>query len=228
MSGRPTSCVATRTPSCLHLGCGLDTRAFRINPPPTVLWFDLDQPGVIELRRKLYDETDAYRMIGSSVTDPGWLEPIPTGRPTLVVAEGLLMYLAEREVRELLGRLTDRFDSGELLFDTLSPSGPRLSKLFTDGIVKWGIRDARDIEGMGSRAPIRRASLRGGGLPSRFRSPRSAWILPADVCDADAQLRRGEPVRVLGLSELCFLTSMPSGDSTRTASSGSGRAARRC
>ena len=37
--------------------------------------------------------------------------------------------------------------NGELLFDATSPSGPRLSKLFTHGIVKWGIRDARDIEG---------------------------------------------------------------------------------
>ena len=61
----------------LHLGCGLDTRAFRINPPPTVQWFDLDQPGVIELRRRLYDESDTYRMIGSSVTDPGWPDQIP-------------------------------------------------------------------------------------------------------------------------------------------------------
>jgi O-methyltransferase involved in polyketide biosynthesis len=130
----------------LHLGCGLDTRAFRIDPPSTVQWFDLDQPGVVELRRRLYDETDAYRMIGSSVTDPGWLEQTPTGRPTLVVAEGLLMYLTEREVRELLARLTDRFPSGEMLFDTLSPSGPRLSKVFTKGIVKWGIRGAREIE----------------------------------------------------------------------------------
>jgi O-methyltransferase involved in polyketide biosynthesis len=64
----------------------------------------------------------------------------------VVVAEGLLMYLSEHEVRELLQRLTDRFGSGELLFDTLSPAGPRLSKLFTKGIVKWGIRDAREIE----------------------------------------------------------------------------------
>ena len=64
----------------LHLGCGLDTRAMRIQPPPTVQWFDLDQPGVIELRRKLYDDTDTYHMIGSSVTDPEWLEP-DTGRP---------------------------------------------------------------------------------------------------------------------------------------------------
>jgi O-methyltransferase involved in polyketide biosynthesis len=131
----------------LHLGCGLDTRALRIQPPPTVQWFDLDQPGVIELRRKLYDETDAYRMIGSSVTDPGWLDQIPTGWPAVVVAEGLLMYITEREVRELFARLIDWVGHGELLFDTTAPSGPRLSKLFTHGIVKWGVRDARGIEG---------------------------------------------------------------------------------
>jgi methyltransferase (TIGR00027 family) len=130
----------------LHLGCGMDTRAFRLNPPATVDWFDVDQPGVIDLRRKLYDERDGYRMIGSSVTDAVWLDQIPTGRPTLVVAEGLLMYLSEREVWELLQRLTDRFGSGELIFDTLSPLGPRLSLVFTKGIVKWGIRDVREIE----------------------------------------------------------------------------------
>ena len=130
----------------LHLGCGLDTRAFRLEPPSTVQWFDLDQPGVIALRRKLYDETDAYHMIGSSVTDPSWLDQIPTGRPTLVVAEGLLMYLTEPDVRDLLTRLTDRFPSGEMLFDTLSPAGPKLSKITTNGIVTWGIGDARELE----------------------------------------------------------------------------------
>ncbi|MEB3981757.1 class I SAM-dependent methyltransferase [Mycobacterium sp. 663a-19] len=130
----------------LHLGCGLDGRAFRIGVPPSVLWFDVDQPSVIELRRRLYDDTEGYRMIGSSVTDPGWLDEIPTGRPTLVVAEGLLMYLTESEVRQLLDRLTDRFTHGELHFDTLSALAPKLSKVFTRGIIKWGIRDAREIE----------------------------------------------------------------------------------
>src|ERR1700742_855192 len=33
----------------LHLGAGLDGRAFRLEVPPAVLWFDLDQPSVIEL-----------------------------------------------------------------------------------------------------------------------------------------------------------------------------------
>jgi O-methyltransferase involved in polyketide biosynthesis len=130
----------------LHLGCGLDARAFRVNPPATALWYDLDQPGVIELRRKLYEERDGYRMIGSSVTDVEWLDQIPTDRPALVIAEGLLMYLTESDVRELLGRLTDRFSSGEVVFDTLSSIGPRLSRIFSKGIVKWGTRDVRELE----------------------------------------------------------------------------------
>jgi O-methyltransferase involved in polyketide biosynthesis len=106
----------------------------------------VDQPGVIELRRRLYEDTERYHMIGSSVTDPHWLADIPTGLPTLVVAEGLLMYLQEREVRRLLARLTDQFGSGEMLFDTLSALAPLLSKVFTRGIIKWGIRHARDLE----------------------------------------------------------------------------------
>jgi methyltransferase (TIGR00027 family) len=130
----------------LHLGCGMDTRAFRLHPPETVQWFDVDQPDVIALRRKLYDEGDGYRMIGSSVTDEAWLDEVPTDRPMLMVAEGLVMYLTEPQVRTLLQRLTDRFSSGELVFDTVSPMGPRLSKVLTKGITKWGIRDARDIE----------------------------------------------------------------------------------
>ena len=129
----------------LHLGCGLDGRVFRLDPPPSVLWFDLDQPGVIELRRRLYSDTGQYRMIGSSVTDPQWLDDVPGGRPTLVVAEGLLMYLPEQDVRELLDRFTDRFEYGELHFDTISPLGPPLSKVFTNSIVKWGIHNARDM-----------------------------------------------------------------------------------
>jgi O-methyltransferase involved in polyketide biosynthesis len=128
----------------LHLGCGLDGRAFRLGAPN--LWFDVDQPSVIELRRRLYDDTEHYRMIDSSVTDPQWLDQIPTGRPTLVIAEGLLMYLSEAEVRQLLERLTDRFDCGEMLFDTLWALAPLMSKVLTKGIIKWGIRDVREME----------------------------------------------------------------------------------
>lgn len=129
----------------LHLGCGLDGRAFRLGVPPSVTWFDVDQPSVIGLRSRLYDDTEGYRMIGSSVTELQWLDQVPTGRPTLIVAEGLLMYLPEDDVRRLLQRLIDRFAGGEMHFDTLSALAPLMSRIFTRGIIKWGIRDAREI-----------------------------------------------------------------------------------
>jgi O-methyltransferase involved in polyketide biosynthesis len=144
----------------LHLGCGLDSRAFRLDVPSGVRWFDVDVPEVIALRRRLYDDRDGYTMIGSSVTDAGWLDQIPTDGPALVVAEGLLMYLTETELRDLLGRLTDRFGTGELLADLLSPWGPRfsnsplLSRASTAGITKWGTRDGHELPGWNPRLKL--------------------------------------------------------------------------
>lgn len=135
----------------LHLGCGLHSRAFRMAVPDGGPWFDVDLPTVIELRRKLHSETQNYRMVGSSVTEPGWIEGLPTGGPVLIVAEGLLMYITPAEVTELLHRLLDRFDHGELIADFLSPWGPRMSKIFTHGLIKWGTRDGTEVPRWDSR-----------------------------------------------------------------------------
>lgn len=159
----------------LHLGCGMDTRAFRLQPPETVQWFDLDQPDVIALRRTLYADRAGYRMIGSSVTDESWLHEIPTDRPILTVAEGLVMYLTEPEVRTLLQRLTDRFDNGELVFDTVSPVGPRLSTVLTKGIIKWGTGDAREIEQWNPRLRFLERSP-AGALYERIPSAPVRWL----------------------------------------------------
>ncbi|MFI6501211.1 class I SAM-dependent methyltransferase [Nonomuraea typhae] len=107
----------------VHLGCGLDSRAFRLDVPPGVHWYDVDYPEVIELRERLYPERDGYTTVPTSVTAPGWLEQIPADdcRPVLVIAEGLLMYLREADVYPLLRRVTGRFSHGELIFDSISP-----------------------------------------------------------------------------------------------------------
>jgi O-methyltransferase involved in polyketide biosynthesis len=128
----------------IHLGCGLHSRAFRI-ATPSARWFDVDLPQIIALRRQLYSETSTYRMIGSSVTESDWIDQLPTGGPAMIAAEGLLMYVTEHEVADLLGRLTARFDTGELVADLLSPWGPRLSRILTSGIITWGTRDGAEI-----------------------------------------------------------------------------------
>jgi O-methyltransferase involved in polyketide biosynthesis len=84
-----TFIAANPDATVLHLGCGLDTRVFRVNPPRSIHWFDLDYPEVIALRRRLYPEREGYSLIGSSVVETGWLEQVPADRPAMVVAEGL-------------------------------------------------------------------------------------------------------------------------------------------
>jgi O-methyltransferase involved in polyketide biosynthesis len=127
--------------SVLHLGCGLDSRAFRLDVPERVRWYDLDFPDVIELRRRLYPKHAGYRLLASSATDPGWLDEIPVDRPTLMVAEGVLPYLTAADVRQLFVRLTDRLPSGELIFDGVAGPTARMSKLF-----QWSLGDPREIE----------------------------------------------------------------------------------
>jgi len=104
----------------VYLGCGLDTRIKRINPPDTVNWYDVDFPEVIELRKNFFTKTANYQMISSSVTDAGWMEEIPSDRPAMIVAEGVLMYLAPEEVEKLFHRLMIHFSHGQMVFDVLS------------------------------------------------------------------------------------------------------------
>ncbi|MEU8635469.1 class I SAM-dependent methyltransferase [Amycolatopsis sp. NPDC048633] len=46
----------------LHLGCGLDARVYRIDPPATVGWYDLDYPGIIELRQRFLPPREHPRL----------------------------------------------------------------------------------------------------------------------------------------------------------------------
>ncbi|WP_421988401.1 class I SAM-dependent methyltransferase [Roseococcus sp.] len=135
----------------LHLGCGLDSRVFRLDPPPEVRWFDVDFPEVVELRRRLYPARKGYTLVGAAVTDPSWLDAIPTDRPALILAEGLLLYIAADEVIPLLDRLTARFPGGELAFDGYSRLGlwvvqnhPSIRR--TGARLHWALEETRDLE----------------------------------------------------------------------------------
>jgi O-methyltransferase len=112
----------------LHLGCGLDARVYRIDPPASVDWYDLDYPAVIQLRQQVLPARDHYTLIGSAVTDLTWLDRVPRGRPALVIAEGLVPYLTEADVRRLLTAVVDAFPSGQIQLDTVSVWAWRTSK----------------------------------------------------------------------------------------------------
>ena len=136
----------------LHLGCGLDSRVERLDPPKSVRWYDLDYPEVIALRQRIFShQRDGYHLIGSSVTDPSFLDQIPSDRPAMIVAEGLFLYLSDQEVKQLLQRLTNHFKSGQVAFDAYSRLSLRLASL-SPAIAKlgvafrWSIDDPRELE----------------------------------------------------------------------------------
>lgn len=135
----------------LHLGCGLDSRFWRVDNGQ-VEWYDLDMPPVIELRQLFYPANDRYHLIPSSVTDLEWVKSVmAANRPILVVAEGLLMYLGETEVRRLLLQLQEAFPGCRLIADVFSRMTARSatrhpSLKHTGATLGWGIDDPHEIE----------------------------------------------------------------------------------
>ena len=138
--------------TALHLACGLDTRAQRLAPGPSVRWVDLDHPEVVALRERLLPPPPGdYRLVCASVTDEGWLESVPADRPTVAVFEGLSMYLQKADGRRLIERITSRFPSGQLLFDCYGTIAIRLQKLVpavrnARATLHWGVDDPHELE----------------------------------------------------------------------------------
>lgn len=134
----------------LHLGCGLDARFLRLQPGPGVQWYDVDYPEVVALRTQLYPGSEHYHVVAASVTDPAWLAEIPADRPTLMIGEGLTMYLTQEDGVALLRRVVDRFGSGELQFDAFNWLGIRSQVLNTvvrrsGSTLRWAINEPEDI-----------------------------------------------------------------------------------
>jgi O-methyltransferase involved in polyketide biosynthesis len=85
----------------INLGCGLDTRFDRVDNGK-VIWFDIDFPEVIELRRRFFKENSRHHFIEDSILNSEWIKKVKTGGPYLILAEGVFMYLTESDVKDLL------------------------------------------------------------------------------------------------------------------------------
>lgn len=112
----------------LHLGCGLDSRPLRVGVPSTCRWVDVDQPEVMEVRRRLYDLPDSIEQVPGSVTDDGWWSAVDPTLPTLVVAEGLFMYVPAEAVHATVDRVVSGTPAATLAFDAVAPWTVRASR----------------------------------------------------------------------------------------------------
>lgn len=182
----------------LHLGCGLDSRVFRVNPSSAVAWFEVDYPDVIALRSALYPARPGCELVGTSLADLGWLAQIPTDKPTLVVAEGLFLYLREEEVLQLLRVVSTQFPTGEVVFDAYSRLGLALAsrnRMFraTGAAMRWSLNHAQDLEAQAPGLLLRTEQwLDDDSL--RTQRARFSWLARLGI----GLMRRVPPLRRMG------------------------------
>ncbi len=136
----------------LDLGVGLDTRMFRVDPQPTVAWYDIDFPEVMALRARVVPPRADAHSIGADLTDPDWLEGVPGSRPAVIVADGLVAFLTQDGFVSLLNRLAHHFSGGELAFNLYTRNAIWALKhassmaVIAGGVVNPGFDDPRQPE----------------------------------------------------------------------------------
>jgi O-methyltransferase involved in polyketide biosynthesis len=146
----------------VELGCGLSSRFSRVDNG-SLMWYDLDFPEVIAIRKRFFTEIPRNQMIASSVLDFHWMDFVtPRENPVLFLAEGLLMYLQESDVKSLILELQRRFPGCELVceventfvIETLKKERwkrkfQRDHHLGADVTLHFGIKTGRDLESWG-------------------------------------------------------------------------------
>jgi O-methyltransferase involved in polyketide biosynthesis len=136
----------------VNLGAGLDT-TFYATDNGKVRWFNIDSEQVIRLRQTLLPANERVVELVGNVLEEEWLQRITAGpQPVLLIASGLLIYLAEDEIKQLFVRIADRFPACTIAFDRISKYSiqyiqAELDKAhLTEARIKWGIDDTKEME----------------------------------------------------------------------------------
>lgn len=138
--------------SIINLGAGLCTRFERLKTKPA-RWIDVDLPGVEPYWNAAFSPNTERQFIAASVSDPALWERLgnEVTTPVMVIAEGLMMYLSEADVRMIFRKIAQHFPGAEMLLEVIAPfftkrsaSHPSLSK--TTARFDWGLKRTSDLE----------------------------------------------------------------------------------
>jgi methyltransferase (TIGR00027 family) len=113
----------------LNLAAGLDARPYRLRLPPGLRWIEVDLPALIRFKNEtLADEHPVCTVerVALDVADPSArasvVARVGAARvPTLVVTEGLLVYLAAPEVAALANDLHRLLPDALWLLENIAP-----------------------------------------------------------------------------------------------------------
>ena len=114
---------ANKNLQIVNIGAGFDSRAYRLAGGR---WFEFDEPAIIEHKNarltteRCPNPLQRRAVAFSSGELPAALRECDPDVETLIVIEGVFMYLDKAQVDELLQTLSDRFPSHTLICDLMN------------------------------------------------------------------------------------------------------------
>ena len=127
----------------VNIACGLDTRCYRLGG--YAHWYNLDLPETIAVREKLLPENGRISQIAMSAMEDWGGEIDEADVPTLVIIEGLTMYLTEKDVQQIFKVIAGRFRKATVFVETMNPL---MAKRFKEKSIEgshakftWGVKN---------------------------------------------------------------------------------------
>lgn len=138
----------------VNIGCGLDTRFYRVARRAETVFYELDLAEVIDLRERLLPAPKNDRYLRASMLETDWMDQLLREQPDsrfAFVGEGVFMYFPEEQVKNVISNLAARFHGSELHLDTVSKLLSKQSHRhdavkYAKAKFQWGIDDETEIE----------------------------------------------------------------------------------
>jgi O-methyltransferase involved in polyketide biosynthesis len=117
----------------VNLGSGLDTTFERVDNG-SVRWYNVDLPDAMAFRQRFIPPKKRCADIAKSMFDYTWLDEIKNAdgmaaNSVFVLAGGLFYYFEETQVREVICRMAEHFQTGEIFFDAQSKTAIKISNM---------------------------------------------------------------------------------------------------
>ncbi len=169
----------------INLGAGLDTRANRFIKE-NIFWFDIDFEDVIKLRKNFFPELENnknYAAISSSMLDYDWIKRVENVGTVIIISEGVLMYINESDIKELIENISINFPNSHFIFDTIPAFFSNRTKFHsavkqTNATFKWGIDKPSDIEKLSGHIKFIKSYYYGNYFKKRWGIAHFAKYIP--------------------------------------------------
>ncbi len=113
----------------INLAAGLDARPYRMPLPSSLTWVEIDLPGILDYKDEVLEKetpickVERVRMdLGDTITRTEKFNELnQKANKTLILSEGLLMYLTTDQVKELAMDLASQESFAGWVIDLISP-----------------------------------------------------------------------------------------------------------